>query len=71
MLPTNKVSIESVGNDKKVYFFIALDAPDRYEGYVYAPDGLPELWDFIGEFTDPLDLNKTWYYMSLHKGDIL
>ncbi len=69
VLPTNKVSVESVGNDKMVYFFIALDAPDRYEGYVYAPDGFPELWDFLGEFTDPLDLDKTWYYMLLPKGD--
>lgn len=71
VLPENKVQIESIGNDKKVYFFIALDAEDRYEGYVYAPYGLPELWDVFGEFSEPLDLDKTWYYMLLPKGDLI
>lgn len=71
VLPENKVQIESVGNDKHVYFFIALNATDRYEGYVYAPYGLPELWDAFGEFTDPLDLDKTWYYMMLPKGELI
>lgn len=72
VLPENKVQIESIGNDKKVYFFIALDTDDRYEGYVYAPYGLPELWDAFGQFTEePLDLNKSWYYMILPKGELI
>ena len=71
IIPENKVQIESIGNDKKVYFFIALNAEDRYEGYVYAPYGLPEIWDAFGQFSEPLDLDKAWYYMILPKGDLI
>lgn len=71
VIPENKVQIESVGNNKNVYFFIALNAEDRYEGYVYAPYGLPELWDVFGEFSEPLDLDKAWYYMLLPKGELI
>lgn len=71
IIPENKVQIESIGNNKKVYFFIALNAEDRYEGYVYAPYGLPEIWDAFGQFSEPLDLDKAWYYMILPKGDLI
>ena len=71
IVPLNKVQVESVGNNKYVYFFIALETEDRYEGYVYAPYGLPELWDTFGEFTEPLDLDKAWYYMLLPKGELI
>ena len=71
VVPVNKVQVEAVGNEKYVYFFISLNASDRYEGYVYAPYGLPELWDVFGEFSEPLDLDKTWYYMLLPKGDLI
>ncbi|MBE7091625.1 MAG: hypothetical protein E7365_00380 [Clostridiales bacterium] len=68
IIPVNKVQIISVGNNKYAYFFIALDTPDRYEGYVYIPYGTPEEWDIYGAFTeDSLDINGKWYYMSLLK----
>ncbi len=67
VIPENKVLIVSVGNNKYAYFFIALDAKDRYEGYVYIPHGTPEEWDAFGAFTEPLDIEKCWFYMSLAK----
>ena len=67
VIPVNKAQIISVGNNKYAYFFIALDAKDRYEGYVYIPSGTPEDWDTYGAFSDPLDIEKSWYYMSLLK----
>ncbi len=69
VIPVNKVLVESVGNNKFAYFFIALDAPDRYEGYIYAPYGTPEKWMALGEFSDELDIEKKWSYMLLHKGE--
>ena len=66
IIPTQKLQIVKIGN-KQAYFFIALDASDRYEGYVYIPHGTPTDWDEYGQFTEPLDINSHWFYMSMPK----
>ncbi len=67
LLPESKVQKVALGNNDYAYFFIALETSNRYEGYVYIPDGTPYDWDAYGEFTEPLDIEKTWHYMSLPK----
>lgn len=67
LIPERRLQKVAIGNNEYAYFFIALDTSNRYEGYVYIPDGTPMEWDEFGAFTEPLDIEKTWYYMSLLK----
>lgn len=67
VVPEQKLQTVHIGNGNFAYFLIAVDVSDRYEGYVYIPYGTPEDWDSYGFFSEPLDLDKHWFYMSLIK----
>ncbi len=67
VLLENKVLVDNIGNGKSAYLLITLDEENRYEGYAYIPHGTSLEWDDYGYFSEPLDLDGKWFYMSLLK----
>ncbi len=67
VLPEQAVQVAAIDAKHSALLFIALDLPDRTEGYAYIPYGEPLEWDEFGEWSDPLDINGNWYYLYLIK----
>ncbi len=67
VLPEQKVQVVAIDAVHNAILFVALDLPDRTEGYAYVPYGEPIEWDDFGEWSDALDINGHWYYLYLIK----
>ncbi len=68
--PEQKIIVKSVGNGKLAYCIITIDLDDRFEGYVYDPNGSPDDWLKNGEYSVPLDIENKWSYFVYNKGVI-
>lgn len=67
-VPRQQVQVIKIDEFHAIYYFIALDAADRTEGYVYVPDDLyPKEWDNTASWSEPLDINSKWWYICLYK----
>ncbi len=64
-----KAEVISVGDGKSAVFFYAFEDASRTEGYVYLPDKIyPIAWDVNPtEWSDPLDISETWWYICIYK----
>jgi len=66
ILPLQKVVVEDAYTGTAL-FFLTLELDDRYEGYAYIPFGSVEDWTNYGEWSDALDIEGDWYYLSVLK----
>ncbi len=69
--PEQKVIVESIGDGKFAYCIVTLDLEDRFEGYVYEPNGPPMEWELVGQYSEKLDINEKWSYFVYYKGVII
>lgn len=66
--PEQKVIVKSISDGKFAYCIVTLDLEDRFEGYVYEPNGPPIEWELVGQYSEKLDINEKWSYFVYYKG---
>ena len=67
VLPPYRVICQKIDGRYTACCLLTVDTVDRLEGYVYIPYGAPEDWDTYGAWSDPLDIDGNWFFMSLPK----